>query len=876
MKKRLMSILLVFAMAVSVVSNAAVSQAKTKTVTKNVGDGLPEEVEGASDAAEKFAEAASKFVEDMGDLSTLAKGITVGGGLTLAVSGCISILKMCGVIEDPTEKKLSRIIDGVNDIENQLVIMDRELNDIKNQIASLDVSTTEKKRASDAIAYLGQWNLFKDQFLNELAQRRAKYEGMIENGVEAWWKSDTHDAVAVAFTKIDGNDVQVIASDAKTELPDKADNGTTIDKSESFIVPADVMPATKAEKYDPNKYVSDYQKIASASIIKAANDKKLIASEDFYKTWDAMSDADKKAKADQYGDCILTAAVYNISCDVMSSAEGHDFTKQFIEFYKSFAGDLVSGTDGAILLIDAYMNMYCFEGEAKDKINYVIDSMIVDAGLYGQLALNVAAQDYKIKDDVKKDLQKVWINTINSLEKIRKASLTGDDGYCYPASSCLKYDTATVKSEMRMWWTYQWNLIKDKYRYEDRWWNAWYTVDKDGNEFKLEEAPVINDVNTKILYDNYVIRNAQAKEEDKTDFAGYLNKFGVGMPEGFSGNILTSYLGQDGFSLGSKLKMTAHNVTGDYFKDNEEYAVFDGSGDASSSYFCLYDNVSYGYVNASSGEINKEARLCARAMYTESHDKWSVDEMAAFHKDCDCDVEQKNAGTKSGRKQYKKLFYLSKGVSYLRATAPIPSNENQGNTDSEAGAIKHYEKHGVKIAINGNAKLKKKSLEYNGKSQKPVVKTIDGNTVVEGRDYTIKVNKTAKKIGSYKATIKGKGHYQGTQTLSFKIVKANNGLSAKGKYVDLKASKLKKKAQTVKVSKLATVKGAKGKVTYSIAKVDNMKQKKSFTINKKTGALKIKKGLKKGEYFVYLKVKAAGNKTTKSKTEEVRVIVTVE
>jgi len=51
--------------------------------------------------------------------------------------------------------------------------------------------------------------------------------------------------------------------------------------------------------------------------------------------------------------------------------------------------------------------------------------------------------------------------------------------------------------------------------------------------------------------------------------------------------------------------------------------------------------------------------------------------------------------------------------------------------------------------------------------------------------------------------------------------------------------------------------------------VKSAKYNKKISINKKTGKVRIKKGLKKGTYKVTVKVRAAGNANYKSKTKEV-------
>ena len=78
-------------------------------------------------------------------------------------------------------------------------------------------------------------------------------------------------------------------------------------------------------------------------------------------------------------------------------------------------------------------------------------------------------------------------------------------------------------------------------------------------------------------------------------------------------------------------------------------------------------------------------------------------------------------------------------------------------------------------------------------------------------------------------------------------------MTVKAKTATVKAAKLKKKAQTLAVGKVLTVKKAEGAVTYT-KKSGN----KKITIAKKTGKVTVKKGLKKGTYKVEVVVAAAG------------------
>ena len=158
---------------------------------------------------------------------------------------------------------------------------------------------------------------------------------------------------------------------------------------------------------------------------------------------------------------------------------------------------------------------------------------------------------------------------------------------------------------------------------------------------------------------------------------------------------------------------------------------------------------------------------------------------------------------------------------------------------------------------------------YNGKAQTqaPTVKlNVNGTpvTLVSGNDYklTYKNNINAG-TSTASVIITGKGNYAGSITKKFTINKAKNPFTVKGKTAKVYYSKVKSKARTLKVSKVLVLKNAKGAPSYA-KKFGN----KKIVINKKTGKVTVKKGLKKGKYKVVVKVKAVGNSNYKASAVE--------
>lgn len=96
-------------------------------------------------------------------------------------------------------------------------------------------------------------------------------------------------------------------------------------------------------------------------------------------------------------------------------------------------------------------------------------------------------------------------------------------------------------------------------------------------------------------------------------------------------------------------------------------------------------------------------------------------------------------------------------------------------------------------------KLSKTAYTYNGKTQKPsvIIKDSKGKTVTSA-NYTVTYASDRKNVGTYKVTVKFKGKYSGSKTLSFKITPA--GTTVKSLTAGKKALKVTITKKTAQVS----------------------------------------------------------------------------
>ncbi len=153
-------------------------------------------------------------------------------------------------------------------------------------------------------------------------------------------------------------------------------------------------------------------------------------------------------------------------------------------------------------------------------------------------------------------------------------------------------------------------------------------------------------------------------------------------------------------------------------------------------------------------------------------------------------------------------------------------------------ALKDSEKSGS-TSISSLSITKPSNKTYTGKNRKAAVTIKDGDkTLVKGTDYTLSY-KNCKEIGTATVTIKGKGNYTGTKTLTYKIVPKKTTLKV-AKSSDTKAKftwtavdgaekyQIYYSANGGKYKKLATVSGSK--TSYTSTKLDFKKNDYKFKI----------------------------------------------
>ncbi|MEE1303608.1 MAG: hypothetical protein U0K68_00435 [Agathobacter sp.] len=213
-------------------------------------------------------------------------------------------------------------------------------------------------------------------------------------------------------------------------------------------------------------------------------------------------------------------------------------------------------------------------------------------------------------------------------------------------------------------------------------------------------------------------------------------------------------------------------------------------------------------------------------------------------------------------KDYKVSY--SNNVNPGTATVKITGISNYTGTVEKTFKITKKETPVVKVDISKATVTGLKTVTYNGKAFKPVVKVVvNGKTLVLNKDYKVAYSNNIKP-GKAKVVITGIGSYKGTVTKSFVIKKAAQSITKAVVSKTFKASSLKKKAATFSINAKA-----KGKITYK-----KTSGSKNITVSS-TGKVTVKKGTKKGTYTIKVKITAAATSyyLSKSVTKTIKVVV---
>ena len=161
---------------------------------------------------------------------------------------------------------------------------------------------------------------------------------------------------------------------------------------------------------------------------------------------------------------------------------------------------------------------------------------------------------------------------------------------------------------------------------------------------------------------------------------------------------------------------------------------------------------------------------------------------------------------------------------------------------------------------------------FTGLAQEPEpTLSFNGRALVRGVDYDVIAFENNVDAGAARVIVRGKGDFTGARAVPFKILPAAQSLQLKVKTKSVSASKTKRAKQVIKGA-VALAGKVQGDVSF--ARVANGSSAQ-LTVNKKDGAITVKKGTASGTYRVKVMVSASGNRNYEAASKVVTVKVKV-
>ncbi|MDO4854876.1 MAG: Ig-like domain-containing protein [Coriobacteriia bacterium] len=186
---------------------------------------------------------------------------------------------------------------------------------------------------------------------------------------------------------------------------------------------------------------------------------------------------------------------------------------------------------------------------------------------------------------------------------------------------------------------------------------------------------------------------------------------------------------------------------------------------------------------------------------------------------------------------------LAAGTATITVSTPGDSNHESATKDLQL-TVKAAPTPAATDISAAKVTLSKTSFTYNGKAQKPSVKSVvlNGKTLKAGTDYTASIA-SGKKVGTYSVTVTAKGSYTGKATASFtvnpkgvtkfKVSKAKKAFKAKWAKSKVERSGVQVKYSTKK--SMANAKTVKAKGAAAKAKtVKKLKKKTKYYVQART------------------------------------------
>ena len=817
-----------------------------------------------------------------GDFTNVISGtISVMG----AINTCTSFLKLIGVMKDPTAEALANITQQLKNITEKLADMDRKLDEISEEMAHMEAINDLNARGIKAGQMMSAWHQFEHDYMEDsMDELLNDYDTMMINHIRDWIefkkegaRQSESDGVRTdmiimlykggnplehkdpVLKPVKVNDIDPEHNKRDIAKPDPytmyADDDDLNTRFDSFLILDDTfLPERGDIVWNVNTYRANlisFFKDKLKDLKKNANDPDL---KGHYKEYRMEISEWTDDDIEKYAEGAVDSLMYRVNYLMIN--ESADFAKDVYKEFGEYCDHVNGSQQGVNAMLSCLYLTNAFEFEAKDAIEEFCNQMILKTGIYSMFATTVLGMSEDITDTEKMNTAVSMCDAINSVKGSLNNGITGNDNYCYVTNTAIGYGDVTFSGNVNLDYyirgavsgydSFSADPLKTSY----------------SSDYDLGENPALaGDTNTLLI--GYLLRNnGTVMDHD------FLNEHFSKTKREKKTAMVTSLKGQQLMTTDTDLQMQTHWAIGGWFRKEPKIYLNSLPGSASEGYLVYRQRITGSTVDPSTLSLKQNRALFGTAAYGESHFYWEVDEASVMGGPCNdpwfnetCETKKTDDGVFTD--SY--TVYYKNNVKYnCLLQVPIKILKNQ------PGPYPLEEFKDVTADIPVIAKAKGELEKLIEKAEK--VKNFKGwanasirafrTAIAEAKEICSSGRTTAKELSIEKKRLQQAWDYYKS------IAKKGQKMKVKAVTKTVKAKALKKSRKVVKA---ITVKNAKGKVTYKKVSPKN----KKFTVNKKTGKITIKKGLKKGTYKVKVKVRAAGNSkylpAAKTVTVKIRV-----
>lgn len=458
--KRIISILLCLTLAFNIFGVMASALEDESNIFAEIADDADAMMASQVDVMGGISSGVNRLVKDL-DTRLLAEqqvsffssfmtgAKTLSLGLSL-VNGTVSFLKLIGIIEDPTAKKLNTIYECLLDVQETVHTIDKRTEDIQKSLIAQASTTTYNFRLDRYDSYRQSWNSFfssggsydeirrlmeayQSEFNKKMIDYATAWQDGSENGIRVLYSAD---GLALSSgSNLSGPDT------ALPKQPSYSDDGYRV--TSSITLPGSFIGVEDA-LIKGDTYIAILEAAVHDGVQKALSEKALIASDEaFYEKYEAMDEAGKVEFAERLGNDFLDAVSYDAAYETANMTyDVGSFASAVSSAFTTYC-NTVLGANGVTSPLESGLCKlsltHGFEGEVKGDAAAICGYLAEISIAYGEFTAFLTAMDKGTTTSKQEAVIDRCLKSAYYPVCYHDSFITGYDNYCYPLNALIEF-----------------------------------------------------------------------------------------------------------------------------------------------------------------------------------------------------------------------------------------------------------------------------------------------------------------------------------------------------------------------------------------------------------------------------------------------------